>query len=120
MTVPKIAVIYYSLYGHVAKLANTAAEGVKAKGGEATIYQFQETLSDEVLAKMSAAPKENHPVITPNDLKQYDGFIFCIPTRYGRAVAQVSAFFDMTGGLWASQALNGKMATIIVSTGTQH
>lgn len=43
-----------------------------------------------------------------------------VPTRYGRAVAQVSAFFDMTGGLWATQALNGKMATIIISTGTQH
>ncbi|KAG8769287.1 hypothetical protein FRC20_011718 [Serendipita sp. 405] len=43
-----------------------------------------------------------------------------VPTRYGRAVAQVSAFFDSTGGLWGTQALNGKMATIITSTGTQH
>ncbi|PVG04150.1 NAD(P)H:quinone oxidoreductase, type IV [Serendipita vermifera] len=120
MTAPKIAVIYYSLYGHIAKLVHAAAEGAKAKGAQVSIYRFPETLSDEVLAKMGAAPKEDHPAISPNDLKDYDGYIFCFPTRYGRAVAQVSAFFDMTGGLWATQALNGKMATIIVSTGTQH
>jgi NAD(P)H dehydrogenase (quinone) len=48
----------------------------------------------------AAAPNEEHPVITPDDLKNYDGIIWGIPTRYGRAVAQVSNFFDATGGLW--------------------
>lgn len=42
-----------------------------------------------------------------------------VPTRYGRAIAQVDAFFDQTGGLWGAQKLNGKMATILTSTGTQ-
>jgi hypothetical protein len=41
-----------------------------------------------------------------------DGFLFGFPTRYGRAPAQVSAFFDQTGGLWASGALIGKFAGV--------
>jgi multimeric flavodoxin WrbA len=28
-----------------------------------------------------------------------------VPTRYGRAPAQISAFFDTTGSLWFTQAL---------------
>ncbi|KAG8815133.1 hypothetical protein FRC17_000846 [Serendipita sp. 399] len=121
MTSPKIAVIYYSMWGHVRKMAEAAAEGAKAKGANVTLLQFAETLPEAVIAKMHGAPKDDSiPVVKPDDLKEYDGYIFAFPTRYGRAVAQVSAFFDQTGGLWAAQALNGKMATIITSTGTQH
>lgn len=46
-------------------------------------------------------------------------WVWLVPTRYGRAIAQVDAFFDQTGGLWGAQKLNGKMATILTSTGTQ-
>lgn len=125
----KIAIIYYTTYGHIRKLVDATAAGVKAAKGadgaplnaEVTIYQFPEILSDEILAKQYAAPKDTSiPVIKATDLPQYDGFIFAFPTRYGRAVAQASAFFDSTGGLWASQALNGKMGSIVTSTATQH
>ena len=56
---------------------------------------------------MGAAPEPDSsiPQITAEKLKEYDGYIFAFPTRYGRAVAQVSHFFDTTGGLWAVQAL---------------
>ncbi|KAK4048313.1 hypothetical protein OIV83_004834 [Microbotryomycetes sp. JL201] len=116
----KLAVIYASTYGHVKTLAESIAEGAKGTGAEVDIYQFPEILSDEVLAKMHAAPKANYPTITPNDLTKYDGFLFGIPTRYGRAVASASAFFDQTGGLWASGALVGKFAGIFHSTASQH
>ncbi len=53
-------------------------------------------------------------------MKEYDGFLFGFPTRYGRAPAQVSAFFDRTGGLWASGALIGKFAGTFTSTASQH
>ncbi|MCO5556513.1 hypothetical protein L7F22_010062 [Adiantum nelumboides] len=91
----KIAVITWSLYGHVAELANDAIEGAKAAGAE--VKQFQ-----------------------PDDLKEFDGFILAFPTRYGRAPAQVSAFFDQTGGLWATGALVGKFGSVITSTASQH
>lgn len=61
---------------------------------EGLIYQFEETLSAEVLTKMAAAPKPNYPVITPDLLAELDGFILVFGARYGRANAQVSTFFD--------------------------
>ncbi|KAG8935142.1 hypothetical protein FRC03_011522 [Tulasnella sp. 419] len=115
-----IAVIYYSVYGHTKKLADTAAASVAKSGATVKTFQIPETLSAEVLGKLGAVPRNNDPVIKPDDLKDFDGYIFVIPTRYGRAVAQFSAFFDMTGGLWFTQALSKKFATIITSTGTQH
>jgi len=85
------------------------------------IYQVPETLPQEVLTKMHAPPKTSHPVLTdPDILTQYDGFIFAFPTRYGRAPAQISAFFDSTGGLWMKGALVGKFATVATSTAGQH
>lgn len=53
-------------------------------------------------------------------MKEYDGFLMGIPTRYGRAVGSASAFFDTTGGLWASGALASKMCGIFTSTASQH
>lgn len=58
----------------------------------------------------SLQPK--YPVVKPTDLVNLDGILFGFPTRYGRAPAQVSAFFDATGGLWAQGALAGKFAGI--------
>lgn len=46
--------------------------------------------------------------------------IFAFGTRFGRAPAQVSTFFDTTGGLWASGALVGKFGGFITSTAGQH
>lgn len=82
----------------------------------------RETLPKEVLDKMyagsSLSPK--YPVLTPNDLKEVDGLILGAPTRYGRVPAQVSAFFDECGGLWASGGLVGKFAATFTSSGGQH
>jgi len=120
MTV-KIVIVYYSMYGHIQTLADSVAKGLKETGVEVKIYQVPETLSEEVLGKMGAPPKnKDHPVITPDDLKDVDGIVWGIPTRYGRAVSQISNFFDSTGGLWMTQALNGKFTTVFSSTGTQN
>jgi multimeric flavodoxin WrbA len=37
---------------------------------------------------MHAPPKPNYPVLQPNDLANYDGFILGIPTRFGNMPAQ--------------------------------
>ncbi|KAH7882844.1 flavoprotein-like protein [Phlebopus sp. FC_14] len=118
MSSPKVAIIIYSMYGHIAKLAESVKGGIESTGGSATIYQIAETLSDEILAKMHAPPKPDYPVIQPSELPGFDAYLFGIPTRYGNFPAQWKAFWDATGGLWASGALYGKFAGIFVSTGT--
>ena len=52
--------------------------------------RIPETLSDEVLGKMHAPPKDSDvPVLdSPATLEQYDAFLLGIPTRYGNFPAQ--------------------------------
>ncbi|KIM39534.1 benzoquinone reductase [Hebeloma cylindrosporum] len=116
MSSPRIAIVIYSMYGHIATLAEAVKAGIASKGGNATIYQVPETLPESVLTLMHAPAKPNYPIATADTLKEYDGFLFGIPTRYGNMPAQVKTFWDSTGQLWASGALAGKYAGIFVST----
>ncbi|PQE31590.1 minor allergen Alt a 7 protein [Rutstroemia sp. NJR-2017a WRK4] len=116
---PKVAIVFYSMYGHIQKLAEAEKEGLKKAGIDADLYQVPETLPEEVLAKMHAPPKNaDIPVINAKTLENYDAFLFGVPTRYGNFPAQWKAFWDTTGGQWASGAYWGKYAGIFVSTGT--
>eukprot|EP00300_Choanocystis_sp_HF-7_P033126 c45419_g1_i1.p1 GENE.c45419_g1_i1~~c45419_g1_i1.p1 ORF type:complete len:210 (-),score=46.98 c45419_g1_i1:37-639(-) len=112
----KIAIVYYSLYGHVRTLAHAVKEGVIAAGGEATVFQVPETLPQEVLTKMHAPEKSDDPIVSAADLANFDGFLFGFPTRFGMMVAQFKAFLDSTGQLWQAGALVGKPCGMFTST----
>lgn len=116
---PKIAIVFYSMYGHIQKLAEAEKKGIESAGGKADIFQVAETLPDEVLTKMHAPPKSSHPVAEPGDLLEYDAILLGIPTRYGNFPAQWKAFWDKTGGIWATGGFWGKYAGLFISTGTQ-
>jgi len=113
---PKIAIVFYSMYGHISKLALAEAEGIKKAGGQVDIFQVSETLPQEVLTKMYAPPKSSYPEITPEKLQEYDGFLMGIPTRFGNFPAQWKAFWDSTGAQWQSGGFYNKHAGIFVST----
>ncbi|CAL5089303.1 unnamed protein product [Urochloa decumbens] len=116
----KIYIVYYSTWGHVATLADEIKKGADSVDGvEATIWQVAETLPEEVLGKMSAAPKKEHPVISGKQLVDADGILFGFPARFGMMAAQMKALFDSTGGLWSQQALAGKPAGFFFALGTQ-
>ncbi|KAF7378174.1 flavoprotein [Mycena sanguinolenta] len=129
---PKVAIVIYSMYGHIAKMAEAVKKGVEETGGSATIYQIPETLPQEVLAKMYAPAKPDYPIMDATTLATFDAFIMGIPTRYGNfpwavegtlpalflsfSFLPLFAFWDTTGGLWGSGALAGKYAGAFVST----
>ncbi|KAI1770787.1 putative benzoquinone reductase [Hypoxylon cercidicola] len=115
---PKIAIVFYSMYGHVRKLAEAEKAGIEKAGGTADLYQIPETLPQEVLAKMYApGPAADIPVISdPATLESYDGLLLGIPTRFGNFPAQWRAFLDKTGKQWAAGAFHGKMAGLFIST----
>ncbi|CAG9464895.1 unnamed protein product [Pedinophyceae sp. YPF-701] len=108
------------MYGHVYKLAQKVAEGVEASGCTVKFFQVPETLPEEVLAKMGAPPKPDVPVITAEQMKEADAFLFGLPTRFGSIPAQMRSFLDSTGGLWTAGALVGKPAGVFFSTGAQN
>jgi NAD(P)H dehydrogenase (quinone) len=121
----KVLVVFYSTYGHIYKMAEAVAEGVKQIGGaQVELRRVPETLSDEVLAKMGAAEAQkafSHvPVCTVDELATADAIIFGTPTRFGNMCGQMRQFLDATGQLWANGSLVGKVGSVFASSATQH
>lgn len=115
---PKIAIVYYSMYGHVRTLAEAEKKGIEKAGGTADLFQVAETLPQEVLDKMYAPPKPTDvPTISdPTDLEGYDGFLIGIPTRYGNFPGQWKAFWDRSGKQWSTGGFWGKYVGVFIST----
>jgi len=121
----KVMVVYYSMYGHVYKLAQAAAEGAASvEGADVILRRVPETLPDEVLEKMGALEAQKQqadvPVCTVKELSEADAIIFGTPTRFGNMCGQMRQFLDRTGQLWASGSLVGKAGSVITSSATQH
>jgi NAD(P)H dehydrogenase (quinone) len=121
----KILVVFYSTYGHVYKMAEAIAEGVKeVDGAEVELRRVPETLPDEVLEAMGALEAQKAfahvPVATVDDLASADAIIFGTPTRFGNMVGQMRQFLDATGQLWLQGALVGKVGSVFASSATQH
>lgn len=121
----KILVVYYSMYGHIYKMVQAAAEGVNSvEGMEAVVRRVPETLSDEVLEKMGAKEAQKQqahiPICTLDELGEADAVIFGTPTRFGNMCGQMRQFLDATGQLWMKGALVGKVGSVMTSSNTQH
>ena len=121
----KVLIVYYSMYGHIYRMAEAVAEGAKeVKGAEVQICRVPETLPEEVLQKMGALEAQKAlahvPVCKIDDLASADAIIFGTPTRFGNMCGQMRQFLDATGQLWAKGALVGKVGSVFTSSATQH
>lgn len=113
----KVLVLYYSMYGHIETMAHAVAEGAnRVDGVEVVVKRVPETMQAEAFAK--AGENTKRPGRHPQELADYDAIIFGTPTRFGNMSGQMRTFLDQTGGLWASGALYGKLASVFSSTGT--
>jgi NAD(P)H dehydrogenase (quinone) len=121
----KVLVVYYSMYGHIHRMAEAIAEGAKeVSGAEVEMRRVPETLPEDVLTKMGALEPQktfSHiPICTVNELASADAIIFGTPTRFGNMCGQMRQFLDATGQLWARGALVGKVGSVFTSSATQH
>ncbi|MGF6903508.1 NAD(P)H:quinone oxidoreductase [Paraburkholderia sp. GAS348] len=121
----RIQVVFYSMYGHIYRMAEAVAEGAREVGDtDVSVYQVAELVPDEVLEKSGAkAPRATFahvPVATVEQLVNADAIIFGTPTRFGNMCAQMRNFLDQTGGLWMSGGLIGKVGSVFSSTASQH
>ena len=121
----KVQVVFYSMYGHVYKMAEAIAEGARQMpGAEVGLYQVPELIPDDVLEKYGAkgakAAFAKVPVAKVDQLADAHAIIFGTPTRFGNMAAQMRNFLDQTGQLWLKGALIGKIGSVFASTGTQH
>lgn len=121
----RILIVYYSMYGHVHRLAEAVAEGAKEiEGAEVEMRRVPETLSTEILVKMGALEAQKSfahvPIYTVDELASADAIIFGTPTRFGNMCGQMRQFLDATGQLWAKGKLVGKVGSVFTSSATQH
>jgi NAD(P)H dehydrogenase (quinone) len=121
----RVQIIFYSLYGHIYRMAEAIADGAREVGGaEVSLSQVPELLPDAILEKMGAKQAKQAfahvPTARVDQLPNADAIIFGAPTRYGNVVAQVQSFIDGTGQHWLSGALIGKVGSVFTSTATQH
>jgi len=117
----RILVLYYSSYGHLAKMADAVAEGVRNAGHTCDVRRVPETAPPEVAKAAGFVEDHTHELISGiNSLREYDGIVVGAPTRFGRMPSQMGAFLDQAGGLWYTDALVGKVAAAFTSTAAQH
>ena len=123
----KILIVYYSLYGHVFKLAQAVKEGAESvKGAEVLFRRVEEfdivlkkTADDKYLSQVREQQKDI-PVCTLDDLRAADGVLIGSPTRYGNMTAQMKQLIDSTASLWLKGEMEGKPAGVFTSTASTH
>jgi NAD(P)H:quinone oxidoreductase type IV len=120
-----VQVIFYSMYGHVYRLAEAIAAGAReVSGADVALYQVAELVPAEALQRSGAAQARAQfahiAQAAVDHVTDADAIIFGTPTRFGNMCAQMRNFLDQTGGLWMRHALVGKVGSVFASTGTQH
>ena len=121
----RVQVVFYSMYGHIHKMAEAIAEGARSvPGSEVELYQVPELVPEEALvrtgAKEARAAFAHIPTATVDKLAEADAILFGTPTRYGNMAAQMRNFLDQTGRLWLQGAFVGKVGSVFASTSSQH
>ncbi|UCB53027.1 MAG: NAD(P)H:quinone oxidoreductase [Candidatus Zixiibacteriota bacterium] len=121
----KVLVVFYSVYGHIYRMAEAVAEGAKeVPGAEVELRRVAETLPEEILKQIGAIEPQkafSHiPMCTMDELATADAIIFGTPTRFGNMCGQMRQFLDATGPLWAEASLVGKVGSVFTSSNTQH
>lgn len=116
----KVLILYYSSYGHIERMAQAVAEGVREAGAEAVIKRVPELVPEELARKSGYKLDQAAPIAKVEELADYDAVIFGTGTRFGNMTSQMKNFLDQAGGLWATGKLVGKVGSVFTSTGTQH
>ena len=123
----KVLIVYYSLYGHVYRLARAVEKGAASVAGVQSVLrrveEFDSVLKATAGSQHANALREEQksvPVCTLEDLREADGILFGSPTRYGNMTAQMKLLIDSTAGLWLKGEMEGKPAGVFTSTGTTH
>ena len=121
----KIAVVFYTTYGHNHRMAQAAADAAREAGAEVRLRQVRETAPDEVVQAQDAWAAQQQamtdiPEASLDDMEWADGYLLSTPTRYGGAASQMRSFIDTLGPLWQKGALADKTFSAMTSAQNPH
>ena len=125
MSSVKLAVVYYSTYGHNHQMATVAADAARGAGADVRLRKARETAPQGVIEAQDAWKAQldktsDIPDATPDDLEWANAYFFSSPTRYGGAASQMRSFIDTLGPLWQQGGLANKPFTAMTSAQNMH
>lgn len=115
-----ILVLYYSVHGNVARMANQVARGVDQVDGMQARLRTVPRVSTVCEATEDSVPDDGPPYAEPADLVECTGLVLGSPTRFGNMAAALKYFLDGTADAWLSGSLIGKPAGVFTSTASLH
>jgi NAD(P)H dehydrogenase (quinone) len=88
----KVLVLYYSSYGHIERMAQAVAEGIKDAGVQGGIKRVPELVSEDVAKQSGYKLDQAAPIATVAELPDYDAIVFGSGTRFGVMTSQMRNF----------------------------
>ena len=120
MANPYILVLYYSLQGSVAEMAQQIARGVESVEGVEARLRTVPKVSPVTEATEPTVPDEGAIYCNEEDLINCAGLALGSPTRFGNMAAPMKYFLDGTAAQWLSGSLIDKPAGVFTSTASLH
>ena len=120
MPMPDILVLYYSRYGHTAKLARLIARGIEEVSGMCARLRQVPPVAPITETAHPPDPTEGAPYVCGQELADCAALALGSPTRFGNMAAPLKYFLDSTGPQWVSGSLVGKPAVVFTSSNSQH
>jgi NAD(P)H dehydrogenase (quinone) len=117
---PYVLILYYSVNGSTAQLAQYIARGVESVEGMEARLRTVPRVSPTCEAVDPVVPENGAPYVSLEDLRHCSGLALGSPTRFGNMAAPMKYFWDTTSSLWLSGALLDKPACVFSSSASMH
>jgi NAD(P)H dehydrogenase (quinone) len=110
----RVLVVYYSLHGHVEKLAGAVAAGAESvRNTEVRVRRVPDTADEKPIQR---AVDE----VTHDDVRWADTIAWGTPTRYGVMATPLKRFFDGMVDVWLRGELEDKPTGVFTSSASIH
>eukprot|EP00698_Gefionella_okellyi_P011581 TRINITY_DN3056_c0_g1_i1.p1 TRINITY_DN3056_c0_g1~~TRINITY_DN3056_c0_g1_i1.p1 ORF type:complete len:748 (-),score=153.39 TRINITY_DN3056_c0_g1_i1:1020-3161(-) len=113
----KVYVVVHSPTSNVRQLADAFTEGSRSVPGVDVVMWRVARLEGDT---RDDAAESDLPLATPDILADADALVLGCPGLSGGMAAELRAFLDQTGRLWATGALVGKIGAAFIVTSIQH
>lgn len=126
MANPKVLIPFYSRTGTVEALAVAAAQGAQSEGAEVRLRRARELADSDIISSVpgwkesAEAMNARYDPPTADDALWADAVIFGTPTRFGSVCAELKAYIDSLGTLWAQGKLIGKTGSAFAGSSQPH
>src|ERR1700730_10750764 len=110
----RVLVVYYSLHGHVEKLAGAVAAGAESlRNTEVRVRRVPDVDDEKAIER--AVDEATH-----DDVRWADAIAWGTPTRYGIMATPLKRFFDGMVDLWLRGELEDKPTGVFTSSASIH